>query len=308
MIILCLGYLKNKPPFMTAIEQHPDARIDRFDFNPYGLDSDSPQHRQLVDGLISDRVPSYHKGTNPDIGEALIFEVSTDDIYASLARALEGKVVQREWGQEPDDLMDEEAAIEDGSKFFIYVDPTSETPIQGMLRIVDCEKSLSETEQFFDFAIEEGTIQPPNIKRPSELVSMMTPEGRKGVWDVVSVFTDPVIRGDSLGAVSSWLYHAFYSASVREGVTQWISNVTDKEYRNLINLGIPFKPMEGEPESIFEDNGKSMNFSFVVADAMSVGDAVEGRARDLSDARGMRRRLGERATIARFGSETLPTS
>lgn len=261
----------------------------------------SDTYFELIDGvyaqealqkLVIFNTPYADASSNPDLGTKRIYKVEGHEPGSDIARIIEADVLEKDkrWNQSREETASDNEALEQSSTFFILIDGSDEHPESiGSIRIVDCEKGTSETEQFFRAIYGDEEL-------PDELKML---DGRQGVWDIVYA-TVRHEHQDNLNA--SWLYYAMHKHSRELDVARWISNITDIEYKMLRSLGIPFEPIPGlEKVGITNPvTGKKLKFGFYHADADKVQQSVEDKAEELLEKDALK--FATCALISRFGS------
>jgi len=231
-----------------------DSQIDKPSFNPYDLDLGSVEVFELLKDLIANETPFVDKSTNPDIIEGAtglelcVYKLSSEHPAATVARSVEGSVIESDWDQDPSMTQEEAVDREDNSMFFLVVDVTdaNKPKAAASLRISDVLTGASETIQYFNAVNGSDTELPEKLKISAE-------DSKTGLWDVVGVMAPKEYRN---GWASVWAYHALYKASIELGVRRWISCIADKEFGNLNSLGIPFVEIEGTTKASMERDGR----------------------------------------------------
>jgi hypothetical protein len=270
--------------FMTTIDI-PQANTERFfTANPYALTLHGEGSEIVADAtktLIASEIPYIDKSTNPDIGAFSVYKLDARHPLSFISRAIEGTVIMDEgWEKSPESIRAKTASYEDNSFFFLVIDSTDLTdpkPVAS-LRIADVLAGGSETQ---DFYVETyGSA----VKFPSKL-QVSDVDQTQGLWDIVGVMTDPERRGDNNDA-TAWAYHSLYTASLNEGVHRWVSNITDKEFRNLNNLGIPFVQIENTEKVLVEREGGKhpIPFGFYDLDVDNIRTSTESVITNLESA------------------------
>ena len=266
----------------------------RADVNPYT----SIEHNvtSLVKDILQDESTLFlDQSTNPEmLSNQSIHFINGNDPRSDVARALEAQVLHTEWKQPVEETAEEMASIEQSSSFFVLIEDTPAGPKTiGALRIAEANSliDLTETKNFFmrkypDRVIPEGIdIQPGDNK----------------LWDIVGVVTDSEHRD---GKASNWLYHALYKKSCDLEVPYWISNVHDKEYRNLDMLGIPFRQVEGTEKVTVQLGDKVYKFGFYALRVSDIRPQMEFKISELeaSQSFGTKWKIASMSRIAINGS------
>lgn len=242
-----------------------------FEANPYFENIEYTSY--LLDSLVNDKSTLMLDSiSNPElaINQSIHF-IDGKDTRSDVARALEGEVLAADWKQSHEVTAHEMALIEQNSSFFILVEKTEQGPkTVGALRIASVlhDSDATETKNFFklnnpDASIPEGL----NIQH-----------GDKNLWDIVGVVTDKEHRD---GRASNWLYHALYKKSVDLRVPYWISNVHDKEFKNLNLLGIPFRLIEGTNKVEVPTGNKVLKFGFYALRVENIRSEMELKIAEL---------------------------
>jgi hypothetical protein len=281
---------------MTTIEQ---PLLQESTISPYQLGIDSEVTLQLLQGITSRYIPYADETTNPDLGSKAIYLIDGQSYGSDLGRIAEANVLKEDpqWGTPPEETEVSLAPLEDNSRFFILVDNTDKGPVLvGSLRVADCENGPSETEGFFRESYGDKVM-------PAEL---QMPNGREGVWDIVYVVVRPEYQD---GESSAWLYYAMHKNSVEEGKKEWVSNISDDEFRRLKYIGIPFRQVvevEKVPVASRTNPDEVQLFGFYHAQLDEVADSVDNTAAGYEQRGGTASRMGRFALISRFGSFKRP--
>jgi hypothetical protein len=223
------------------------------DTDMYSVHHDSELITYLVGELVKTEKPFIDKISNPDIVDAgsefTVYKLSGTHPLSAVGRSIEGTVIEAEWRQDQIETASEASIYEHNSLFFLVIDTTDpDIPKPAAsLRVADCLEGPSETVQFFK------SLKGEDVDLPEELI-VSELDQIEGLWDVVGVMAVKNYRG---GNATAWAYHALYKASQDDSVHRWISNITDKEFRNLNSLGIPFKLIDGTEKVELPRGGKS---------------------------------------------------
>lgn len=251
-------------------EQFPPVDFDHR-INPYALKLDSPEVLNATLNLVNSEQPLIDDSTNPEIASDgknySVYFLSSDHPASVVSRAIEGAIFP-EWEYDADQTEAEAAHYESNSSFFLVVDVTDpQTPKPAVsLRVADCLKGESATMEYFN----EINIQ--NQATPVEL-QISDEDKVKQLWDIVGVMAPNEYRNST---VSVWAYHALYKKSLQMGVGRWISSIVDKEYKNLVSIGIPFREIEGVPKATLElpSSSRKLGFGFYTANVDEIHEEV----------------------------------
>jgi hypothetical protein len=269
------------------------------DFDPYTMRLDGPEAQFLLDRLTKEMVPYADSTTNPDIGNRAIYAIDGSSKFSDLARALEADVYSKDWKQSVATTREEAVELEANSRFFLLTESGDDgTKVVGSLRIADCDRGKSETQEFYKSYFKTDVL-------PEEIA---LDEGREKVWDIVgvAVTNDPSKR---TGLESAWLYFAMHKKSAEEGIKKWVSNITEEEIRNLRDfIGIPFEEISTKQKAhIYDDEGNVVKtLGFYSVDAPAVGPTVEKNIDRLEKGKGVKRFIAQIAMIGLWGSTTRP--
>jgi hypothetical protein len=279
---------------MTTLELQPKTKQEAI--SPYFIDIESAEARFVAKDLVQNNEPFASAEQFPDLGTKRIYMVSGNDIGSDAGRIIEADVLENDkrWMQSRGETEKDNNAFEDNSIFYILVDGDNANPeLVGSLRIADCGKGPSETEQFYRASYADSEL-PEELKMKN---------GRDGVWDIVYATVRSKYQ-DGLNA--SWLYFAMHKHSKESEVKKWVSNISDIEHKMLDILGIPFKKMMNVEKVTVTNpvNGKRQRFGFYHAEAPRVADAVEAKTRELEDNDALQ--LAVYGLISRFGSFSRP--
>ena len=286
---------------IMTITDLPEANLSptHNEFDPYSMDLEGDEAHFLLARLAEEELPYVDASTNPDIGSRSIYLLDGTSKFADLARALEAEVYSIDWKQKRATTREEARELEANSRFFLLVDNDLDGPqVVGTLRIADCDRGNSETQEFYKNYFNKTDL-------PKEIA---LDEGREGAWDIVGV----AVSNDATrrtGLESAWLYFAMHKKSVEERVKKWISNITDEEIRNLRDfIGIPFEEISThEKAHIYDEAGNVIKtLGFFSVDATTVAGIVERNIDRLEGAKGVKRFIAQIAMIGLWGSTSRP--
>jgi hypothetical protein len=234
------------------------------EFNPYAFDLDSPEAMLATWNLINSRMPFLDPTNYPDMEtinshgkvdrSLVVYKLEGRSPFTMLARAVEGEVMEKAWTLDRETARKDMEPYDDISSFFLLVDYAGKDEfgnrgpkVAGVLRIADCLKGKTDTQDYYLHDRPRGARLPSDLK-------VTDIDRKRGLWDVIGVMVRDEYRD---GIASAWLYHALYSSSLAEDVHRWIGALTDREYTNLSGLGIPFNRIPGTPMKHMERKNKS---------------------------------------------------
>lgn len=263
-------------PTVSNYDQIDFSDSLEFERNPYDL----PQAE--IDVMIKDMAADPSRNTllsyetHPDIGRGVeVILIDGSDPRSDAARSFEGKVLLEEWNQPPEQTREEESLMDGDCFFMLYIEQAdSGSPVLGASFRVSNPKNGSETVEFYK---ETSESYRQNGILPVDLDFVNSDHES---WELATVVAD---KEHATGIPSAWLYHAAYELSKDTGVEFWISNIIEKERRNLVDrIGIPFSEIEGTERTTVEQGGKPLEFGFFSVSVGSIYDSVKARIDELA--------------------------
>jgi len=189
------------------------------------------------------------------------------------SRAIEGRVLCDEWNPSFRELAKSSAPLESNTTWMLLVECDQEgslLPI-GTMSIADCLSGPSETLRCARRVCERRGVPIP------EALTVRSVDQREGLWDVMQV---SVLRGHRRTGGSPWLYHALYRASVEAGVARWVTNMTRREFDQLVTLGIPFVEVDGIRGTDWEAP-EALDLGFQTIDVGKIAESMSTRIIEL---------------------------
>lgn len=302
-------YKLNNFNHMALIERIPETTPNSSrQFNAYALRPDQPCVLRTAKLLTESELPYIDKVSHPDIIEMgvdlAVYKFDGLHPAAEISRSIEGTVMSDDWHQSPDESMLDAQEYEANSLFFLVLDisdPSAPKPAAS-LRVANCLTGPSETVQYYQKISGETELLPREL-------NVLEEDKTRGLWDVVGVMADKAYRG---GNVTAWAYHALYKASQEHGVHRWISNITDKEFKNLNSLGIPFRLIDGTMKVEMPREGRSpITFGFYTIDVDDIRPnmtSVIGQLESATEHIDFYRLLAKLSRIAMDGSYSADQS
>ena len=161
-------------------------------------------------------------------------EISADSKFANLGRYVEEEVFVKEFGNTPEEMVEQYGPYEAASRFWVVFDLNSRLPV-GALRAIENSpaglKTLNDIEEDY-------------LRIPTKEISDRYQLDLDKTWDVGTVAVLREYRGrkhDFLPSLT--LYRALYRGAVNEDIKDFVA-IIDKDAKFGLDLmGVPFKPI-----------------------------------------------------------------